>query len=199
MSCNKTESNNYGDKSDQELVFLSINDKDCFYHLVERYEAKLARYIRRITSVNTQDVEDILQDIFIKVYLNLREYNKHLSFSAWIYRISYNEVISRYRWYKRRPDGHKSDLTTEDFSGLLAIDEGFQDRFDQALDLQFLKKALDDLPLLNKQVIVLHYLEEKSYQEVSDIIKKPIGSVSSLIYRSKQRLKKKLSVYFKSN
>ena len=59
---------NYTSKSDVEIVNLTLKDQEVFLHLVQRYEGKLSRYIRRIAFVDTQTVEDILQEVFIKIY-----------------------------------------------------------------------------------------------------------------------------------
>ncbi|MEA2112650.1 MAG: sigma-70 family RNA polymerase sigma factor, partial [Patescibacteria group bacterium] len=89
-------------KTDEELVGLVLNNQDYFLFLVRRYEQKLFRYISRISSLNQDDIEDVLQDIFIKVYKNLNNFDTDLKFSSWIYRITHNEVISNYRKYKNK-------------------------------------------------------------------------------------------------
>ena len=70
--------------TDVELVRLSLGDQEYFGLLVERYEQKLHRYIQRITYVTSEDQEDMLQNIFLKVYINLNGFNTDLSFNSWI-------------------------------------------------------------------------------------------------------------------
>ena len=68
-------------KSDKELVKLSLLDSDNFLFLMEKYKEPLKRYIWRISAVTKEEAEDILQEVFIKVYRNLYDYNGEFSFS----------------------------------------------------------------------------------------------------------------------
>lgn len=83
--------------SDNELVGLSLREPRYFAVLVDRFEAPLARYIGRLGRFSTEDVEDILQNIFLKLYENLNGFDTDLKFSSWAYRIAHNEAISYYR------------------------------------------------------------------------------------------------------
>src|SRR5665648_188700 len=87
---------NYEDCSnmtDNELVKLSLDNPDHFFCLTKRYESKLLRYIMRISKFSHEDAEDVLQDVFIKTYYNLNEFDSELKFSSWIYRIAHNQTI----------------------------------------------------------------------------------------------------------
>ena len=81
-------------KTDAELVALTLKDQEVFLHLVNRYQDKLFRYIRRITGVSMECAEDILQEAFIKIYRNLNDFDPDLSFSSWVYRITHNEALN---------------------------------------------------------------------------------------------------------
>lgn len=104
---------------DQEIVRKSLQDANSFVFLMQRYEKKLLRYIRRISSLDLQTAEDILQEVFIKVYQNLNAYNDSFSFSSWIYRITYNQTISTVRKIKARP---QVLINNETEDGTLIID-----------------------------------------------------------------------------
>ena len=90
-------------KSDINLVKLTLADQDYFLCLMEKYKAPLARYIIRLSNIDSDSAEDVLQDIFIKIYQNLNAFDQSLKFSSWIYRIAHNEIISHYRQLKARP------------------------------------------------------------------------------------------------
>jgi len=123
--------------TDEELVKLALEDQAVFLWLVERYRAKLLRYINRLTNVNDDDAEDILQDVFIKVYLNLNDFNGDLKFSSWIYRITHNQVISRHRRLKAHPEGYLIDIEDQAARNLAAeID------IEASADLELLKKKI---------------------------------------------------------
>ena len=92
--------------SDEELVSLTIADKQQFGVLIERYEQKLTRYVTRLGVKNPDDQLDVMQEVFLKIYKNLNGFDTKLSFSSWAYRIAHNEAISWYRKRNVRPEGH---------------------------------------------------------------------------------------------
>jgi len=178
--------------SDAELVRLSLSNQNDFLYLVDRYKGKLMNYIRRLTNVNDDDAEDILQDVFIKVYLNLNDFNVDLKFSSWIYRITHNQVISSHRKLKARPEGYAVNI--EDQSALsLAADIDIEAGTDKEIVKQNIFKVLDGLDPKYRDILILKFLEEKNYQEISDIIRKPPGTVASTINKAKSEFRKELA------
>jgi len=101
---------NIDTKTDQELIKLAIKNPDNFLYLMKRYEKPLLKYILRLTNINPEDAEDILQEVFIKIYQNLNDYNASLKFSSWAYRITHNQVISNWRKLKSRGQDFSFDL-----------------------------------------------------------------------------------------
>lgn len=187
-----TEEKDIANISDEELVKLTLANQDNFLYLVDRYKGRLLSYIRRLTNVNNEDAEDTLQEIFIKVYLNLNDFNKDLKFSSWIYRITHNQVISNHRKLKARPEGYAVSIDDQAARSLAAeIDIA------AGADLQLLKvwivKILDKLDKKYREVLILKFWEEKSYQEISDIIKKPPGTVASMLNKAKSEFEKEFS------
>jgi RNA polymerase sigma-70 factor, ECF subfamily len=176
-------------KTDEELVKLALADRDAFLYLVNRYQNKLFCYIRKITNANTEDAEDILQDIFLKVYLNLNDFKTDLKFSSWIFRIAHNEVISAHRKNKSRPQNSAVPLD-ENIAESIAVDFNIIKKIDEKLLAEKVSVALEKLKKEFREIIILKFLEEKSYQEISDIIKKPMGTVASLMNRAKKEFKK---------
>ncbi|NTW82250.1 MAG: hypothetical protein HGB36_02645 [Chlorobiaceae bacterium] len=83
-------------ETDQELVIRTLADNQTFSLLVRRYDAPLLRYILRMGWKDNSSVQDLLQEIFIKAYIHLNDYDQSLSFSSWIYRIAHNEIVSSY-------------------------------------------------------------------------------------------------------
>ena len=178
-------------KSDEELVKLSLADRDNFALVINRYKTKLYNYIRRITNIDSEEAEDILQEVFIKTYLNLNEFDADLKFSSWIYRIAHNEVISHYRKTKARPQGYAVKLEDNALNNL-ASDLDIADETDRIILKSNIQKILGKIDKKYREVLILKFLEEKSYSEISDIIKRPMGTVASLINKAKQELKKEL-------
>lgn len=178
-------------KTDEELVKLTIENQDFFAHLMNRYEDKLSKYIKRISNFSTEEAEDVLQNVFIKVYKNLNDFDVDLKFSSWIYRITHNETISAHRKKTRRPEsipGEENDIALENLVSEMDIEK----EIDTKIINKRIYKIFDELDDKYKDVLILNYFEEKSYKEISDILKKPMGTVAALINRAKREFRKEL-------
>ena len=183
--------NDYENMPDEQLVQLSLKDQDCFYYLMKRYETKILRYIKRLTTVSQEEAEDIIQEVFIKVYRNLNGFNRKLKFSSWIYRIAHNEIINQYRKTKLRLA--MIPLNIEDEANLIgSINDTIEinGAYENLENAEKVREALAELPDKYREILVLRYLEDKSYDEISDILRKPPGTVATQINRAKANFKK---------
>lgn len=175
-------------KTDNELVLLALKDQAFFADLMNRYSERLSRYIGRISNFGHEETEDVLQDVFIKVYKNLNDFDANLKFSSWIYRIAHNQVISHHRAKNARPQ-------TVEIDDILA--NRLRAEIDLAVEVETneAKKKLSEMLIklkpAHREILVLRFFEEKSYEEISDILKKPTGSVATLIFSAKKELKEK--------
>lgn len=174
--------------SDEELAKKTLEDKNFFVELVDRYEAKLTRYVARLGVTNPEDQLDVLQDIFLKTYRNLNSFDSALKFSSWIYRIAHNETISWYRKKNVRPEGHLIADSDELISFLSTSDESADVIFDKSKNAEVVNSALYKVDEKYRQVIILRFFEHKEYEEISDILKIPVGSVGTLLHRGKKQL-----------
>jgi RNA polymerase sigma-70 factor, ECF subfamily len=174
------------EKTDEELVALTIKDQDFFSCLVDRYDPKLTRYIMRISASTREDAEDLLQEIFVKAYRNLHDFDQSLKFSSWIYRIAHNQVVSAWRKTKTRPQVIKFEAD-EDFLKFIPGDEDLALDTERKFAAKEVRALLEYLDAKYKEVLVLKYLEEKDYKEISDILRKPLGTVATLINRAKKQ------------
>lgn len=174
--------------SDEELARLTLEDKDFFGVLVERYQAKLTRYIRRLGVHNPDDQLDVLQDIFLKAYRNLNGFDSSLKFSSWIYRIAHNEAISWYRKCKVRPEGNQVADSEELMVMLESHEEAVDVTIDRSIEADRLLAGLEQIEARYREVIILRYFEHKEYDEISDILQIPVGSVGTWLHRGKKQL-----------
>lgn len=181
------------DKTDEELVALTLKDQNFLVCLTRKYEKKLLSYILRISNVPKEEAEDILQDVFVKVYYNLNSFDKELKFSSWIYRITHNQVISNFRKTKARAEMITSDIRDEIINNI-ASEFNVKEEIDYKIFREKIKRLLNNIDNKYKEVLILYFLEEKSGQEISDILKKRIGTIYSLISRGKKILKKELDL-----
>lgn len=180
---------NCAEKTDEELVALTIENQDFFSCLVDRYSDKLTRYIMRISSSTREDAEDLLQEIFVKAYRYLNDFDQSLKFSSWVYRIAHNQVISQWRKTKSRPQVIKFEAD-EDFLKFIAADEDLALDTERKFEGEEVRGLVDSLDEKYREVLVLKFIEGKDYKEISDILQKPLGTVATLINRAKKQLKK---------
>lgn len=176
--------------SDEQLVKLSLNNSEAFALLVNKYKERLLSYIKRMSNLRDEDAKDILQDIFLKIYLNLNSFNNDFKFSSWAYSIARNQIISNYRKIKIRPEGNINQLD-DTFLEKLASDTNIEDSFDKEILKQKIINTLNQLKDKWREVLILRFFEEKDYEEISDIIKKPSGTVASMLNKAKKEFKEK--------
>jgi RNA polymerase sigma-70 factor (ECF subfamily) len=174
--------------TDEVVVKQALQDKEQFGVLMDRYEAKLRRYIARLGVRNTDDQLDVLQDIFLKVYRNLNGFDPKLKFSSWVYRIAHNEAISAYRKKNVRPEGHLVADSEEILSFVSGTLETADVTFDKTVNADEVNQALLQIDKKYSEVLLLRFFEHKEYDEISDILQIPIGSVGTLIHRGKKQL-----------
>lgn len=174
--------------SDEEVVRMTLQSPEMYGLLMERYEPKLQRYIARLGVRIPDDQLDVLQEIFIKAYRNLNNFDTSLSFSSWIYRIAHNEAISWYRKKNVRPEGHLVGDGDEVLSFLSSNQDGSDVHFDKTINASEVNKALQLIDEKYREPIILRFFEHKEYDEISDILQIPIGSVGTLLHRGKKQL-----------
>lgn len=174
--------------TDEALVLRTLEDRNAFAELIDRYEAKLMRYLQRLGVRTLEDRQDVLQETFIKAYRNLNGFDTSLSFSSWLYRIAHNEAVSWFRKQNVRPEGNLIADSEELMPFVADGEETAPVLFDQQVNATVLGEALAGLDNKYRQPLILRYFEHKNYDEISDILMIPVGSVGTLIHRGKKQL-----------
>ena len=171
--------------TDEQLVeIIREKDRELYGEIIRRYQAKLSHYLKK--SISDQDeLEDVLQAVFIKTYENLYGFDVRKKFSSWIYRIAHNNAVNYWKKNQRRP------ISLEEVEYKI-IDEKIDlpGQTDDEIARKKIKKFLSDLKPKYREVLILFFLEQKSYEEISDILRIPKNTVGTLISRGKQILKK---------
>lgn len=179
-------------KTDEQLVSLALKDSDAFAELVSRYEAKLLRYVKRLTGLSEESAEDILQEAFLKIYRNLNDFDQSLKFSSWAYRITHNEAINHVRKNKNNNKNLSLESDKDDEMNLIEILSSEDDVESAAQKAEIktnVREVLAQMPEDYREVLILRYLEELDYSEISNILRKPMGTVSTLISRAQKMFK----------
>lgn len=177
-------------KTDEQIVVLTLKNQDYYLCLMKRYEVKLLNYILKISNISREDGEDILQEVFVKAYQNLNDFDLNFKFSNWIYSIAHNTTISAFRKKKVRPQ--IVSWEDEDLNNILESTLDVENTSLQKLTYKQILKIINQMPLKYKDVLILKFVEGKDYQEMSDILRKPMGTIATLINRAKKSLKQEL-------
>lgn len=171
----------YENKSDEEIVgHVQSKDQELYFVIVERYQAKLMRYVKSILK-NEVKAQDVVQETFIKAFINLRSFNVKKNFSSWIYRIAHNEALNVIK------KNSKETPLLEDFD--IESGENLTDNFEKREVVLQVGKCLNQMPILYSEPLVLYFIEDKSYEEISDILRIPMGTVATRINRAKVLMK----------
>lgn len=167
--------------TDEQLVVL-IRDEDpqLFREIIRRYQAKLLRYVEYLVS-DTDQAADIVQEALIKAFQNLQSFNTKKKFSSWMYRIAHNQAMN----VVTRQKSQQSWDEALEVADTIDLED---DLIRQELQLHA-QACLAQMPIKHREPLSLFYLEEKSYQEISDILRLPMGTVSIRIKRAKAMMK----------
>jgi RNA polymerase sigma-70 factor (ECF subfamily) len=159
---------------------------NAFTFLVARYQ-KLVVHITGRLIQRQDELEDVCQEVFLKVYQNIGKYRNECKLSTWIATIAYNSSINYLRKYK------KGDMvSSEDLLSMPVISDSKAMDFER-MDLhQYIRNQIELLPVQYRTVLTLFHLEEFSYQEIEQITGMPEGTVKSYLFRAKALLKEKL-------
>jgi len=181
-------------QKDEEIVRQIQSGKiGLFAVLINRYEDKIKRYSRKFLS-DHEDINDVLQDIFIKVYKNIRSFDTKRKFSSWLYRIAHNELINTLK--KRK----KKTLSLFDLDILFPqsandSSNSLNQQIDRKDMEKIIDKCIDQVELKYREPIILYYFGGLNYREIADVMQIPISTVGIRIKRGKEIMR---SIFEKS-
>lgn len=154
-----------------------------FREIVERYQPMVFAVVRGMLG-DRPDVEDIVQEAFIKVYRGLAGFRGDAKFSTWVYTVARNEAADAAR--RGKPPGEPLDHVV-----LAAPDEGRPDeQYTKKAERERLERCLAELEENYRVALELRYMAEMSYTEIADTMGLPMGTVKTYIHRAKIELKR---------
>lgn len=179
------------EQSDVELIqsVLAGNQAD-FKSLMERYQQKVFSYLYRFLYENRDAAEDVTQSAFIKFYQSLEKFDQSKPVQPWIFRIAHNEAANHLRTVSRKKE---SRLDDGQWDKIANPDE--KQGMETEEQTVLINKALEKIKTKYREVIVLHYFEEKSYQEIAEILNTSTNSVGTLLRRGRLKLQDILKQY----
>ncbi len=181
--------------SSSDLIKQAIEgDETAYKQLMTNYHGAIFNLLYKMVR-NKEETEDLVQEAFMKAFAALPSFNEEYAFSTWLYKIAINNCIDHMR--KKRLKTYSINKPVQSKDG--ELDREFPDT-SMSPDRDVLNEertllieaAIDELPENYKVAIVLRHSEEKSYEEIAEILNIPLGTVKARIFRAREMLKKKL-------
>src|SRR6266436_6022847 len=162
-------------------------DRKAFGALVERYQRRVVGVALAVVH-NQDDALELAQETFVRAYENLSKYESRSSFSTWLYRIAANLAIDFWRREGRHVVLHGEDAETEISKLPTTTGDSFKEVSRSELSAR-LKQALEELTPEHRAVILLREVEGMSYDEISDVLQCPRGTVMSRLHYARTHLR----------
>ena len=174
--------------SDGELIARVLAGRaEAFQSLVQRHQQPIFAYLHRLLLRDGEAARDLTQSVFLKAYQSLRSVDPARPLLPWLYRIAHNEAANRLRHRARHPE---AGLEPEDWARVAdPAGDTPESALAKAQEHAALRQALAGLRPQLRSAVVLHYFEDKSYQEIAEILEVPIGTVGTLIHRGRNALR----------
>lgn len=169
----------------QMLERVRRGDREAYQGIVQRY-MQTAYYIALGFVRNPQDALDVSQDAFVRAFRKIKQYDPEKRFFPWFYRLLKNLCLDHIK--KRR---RLAEVPLEDV-------QVFQEDKDNRELKEIIWKGIEQLPFEQREVIILRYFQQCSYQEIAEVTGKPMGTVMSSLYYAKKKLKDILKKYWYS-
>ena len=180
---------------DIELIKRALeDDQQAYTEILKKYRAPLYNLLYRMVR-NKMETEDLVQEAFIKAFNSLASFNDDYAFSTWLYKIAINNCIDHFR--KKKLITFSIDKPIESNNGNIKRefpDTSYRpDKFLLSKEKdRLIDEAIQNLPEKYRTAIVLRHNEDKSYEEISEIMEIPLGTVKARIFRAREMLKKQL-------
>ena len=186
----------------QAITALKAGDHSAFHHLINKYQRQVYSHCLRMVN-DEEESYDLSQEIFLRVYKNIHNYQHNYSFYTWLYRITVNCCIDYLRKRKRQPfsvslsqgipgDSWESGKEQEHPDEKYVPEKSALTR--ELNDI--LNEAIDQLSDKLKVIIILKEIEGFSYDEIAEILECSRGTVKSRLFRARERLKILLGPHF---
>lgn len=178
------------------MLGFQKGDESCFNKILSKYEKPLINFIYRFIG-NQVDAEDLAQEVFLRIYKAKNKYEPKSKFSTWLYKIATDLCIDYQRKRKIKTVSLDDPVNTEEGEIVKEIPDLSQVTPDISIEKkqisETIRSALLSLPASQRLALTLKIYENKSYQEISEILGCSVSAVESLIFRARQNLKERLS------
>lgn len=171
------------DEIEQEQLVKQCKEGNIssFERLVNQYNTRVSNIIYQMLG-SSSDVDDLAQEVFIKIYQHIKYFKEESKFSTWLYRITVNTVIDYFRKQK-----HRKTVPLDEIEPVPAAEKK-----DNSELKKLLQEEIKKLPVKYRTILILKDIEGLSYNEISKVLKCRIGTVESRLFRAREALREKL-------
>ena len=173
---------------DNKLIDAFIEgNENAFNYIVLKYQKKVYRIIRRIV-LNHDDTNDILQEVFIKLYNSMSEYRRESRFFTYLYRIAVNHSLNHIRKAKK----NKAYIVqiNDDIHDLSSTNPGIEEELEKKEKIKIVEKALKSLPEKQRLVFILRFYDNLSYEEIGEILNISKGGLKANYFHAVKKIQK---------
>jgi len=161
------------------LIQRAINrDESACQKILNLYKGRIFSYVYRMVK-NYDDAEDITFEAFIKCFNALPNFDLSKSFSTWLFTIAHNVTMDYFR---------KNKQEYEYFEGRHASSEDLAQEYEQKRKMEKIDQALEMLPPIDRELVILFHKEEYSYKEISGMLDMPVTTIKTRLHRARKRL-----------
>lgn len=182
-------------EEDYKLVEKAkLNEQHAFTRLMEKYRVPLEFHIAKIVR-DKEMIEDLVQEAFLKAFDNIHSFDSTYAFSTWLYRIATNHSIDYLRKKKMQTLSIDEPVRAKDGEMKIELPDNDSEADREIIQQQrenIILEAIDSLPEKYSVIIKLRHMDDKSYQEISEIMNLPLGTVKAHIFRARELLNKYL-------
>ncbi|MEK4487007.1 sigma-70 family RNA polymerase sigma factor [Psychrobacillus sp. FSL H8-0484] len=157
-------------------------NKQAYAHIINKYKNRLYGTILRMTK-NPQNAQDLVQEAFIKVYHQLEKYDEKGSFAGWIYRLAINHCMDEFRknsYKMKQVEINEEKVVNTNYPEIIFLKKEKSRQ---------LERLIATLPEDERMIILLRYVNELSYNEISELVEVPLSDVRNKLHRAKKKMR----------
>lgn len=169
----------------QWIEEVLAGNKQAYAHIINKYKNPLYATILRMTK-NPQDAQDLVQEAFIKVYHQLGKYGQKGSFSSWLYRVAINHCMDEFRkkhYTMKQVEMNETNAITTNHPEIVFLKKEKNRQ---------LERLIATLPEDERMIILLRYVNEMSYSEISEMVDLSLANVRNKLFRAKKKMREQV-------
>jgi len=187
-------------KDERELLKLLVKgDEEAYRYIYRRYAPKIGALAK--SYLGSDDVDDIIQEVFLRIYKSVRRFRGDARLSTWIYKITINVCNNVYKKLKNRDiliDFSENDDNDDEYRLQYGTEEDVQKNVVNEIEIEVLRKALARLTPEDRTILYMKEVDGLTYAEIGKILEKPEGTIKSKLHYIKELLKSFLGEEFRN-